>query len=124
MVYKFDITANIFNILTFLLSDTTVTYSFGSDSLSTYTFIKHKQESAYFNDPSFISSYYTDTLTTVYCASLCDSAQNCGGFNFCDISGNKSCDLSASSEEPIHTGLIGWSPGCFYFHKIEVSQCV
>ena len=89
-------------------------------SVSTYAVIPDRKYDVIYRGTSTIATYNRSTLTIVECAGICETASGCGGFNYCDVSGGRTCEALKANQVPIHTNKLFKDPGCFYFHKSVV----
>ena len=91
-------------------------------STSSYSVLLEKTIDQVYYGTTAISTHNRTTLTTVECAGICERAPGCGGFNFCHILGNRTCEAMTANQEPLDTTRdFRWTLGCFYFHKALVS---
>ena len=114
-----SLTATLVPFAVVLLTFTETSYQF--KSVATYTYVRDKFPNFYIKSSPwfpYVASYNGTRMSVVYCASLCEEAQDCFGFNFCDVSGTWSCDLNPSNLKPLDTARIWFRVGCQYFHQL------
>ena len=83
----------------------------------TYAMIPDRPIDVIYAGAPAINLYNRSTLTIVECAGICEGDAACGGFNYCEISGDTTCETLEASTDPIDPTILWWRAGCFYYYK-------
>ena len=84
---------------------------------TTYTTISDRLNSAYYGGAPAMSFFNRSTLTIVECAEICEKDPGCGGFNYCEISGDTTCETLEASPDPIDPTKVWNRIGCLFYHR-------
>ena len=109
-------------VLFFIVIDVTCGTLNSVFSTSTYDVIPDRKIDAIYVGTTTLATHNRSTLTIVGCAGICEDAPGCGGFNFCELSEDRTCEAVATSQAPLDMSSLRWAVGCFYFHKALVSS--
>ena len=83
-----------------------------------YAMIPDRIYDVIYGGASVVNFYNRSSLTVAECAGKCENAEACGGFNFCEVSGDaRTCEVLEDSLDPIDPTKLWHRPGCLYYHK-------
>ena len=89
---------------------------------TTYTTLSDRKTSAYYGAAPVKNFFNRSTLTTVECSAICEEDPECGGVNFCEISGDLSCETLKASPDPIDPIKVWNREGCLFYHRSSVIE--
>ena len=101
-------------VIVFMFRDISVT----ALHTARYAMIPDRIYDVIYGGASVVSFYNRTSLTIAECAGKCEDADACGGFNFCEVSGDaRTCESLEASPGPIDPTKLWHRPGCLYYHK-------
>ena len=101
-------------VLVFVLTDMS---SGNALETTTYTTISDRLNSAYYGGAPAMNFFNRSTLTIVECAKICEEDPECGGFNFCQVTGDTTCETLEASPDPIDPTKVWNRIGCLFYHR-------